>query len=165
MVTDEQRRAIAEARETCERVSRLSDRNETEPQRNPGTVSSDRMMRWRADMERQEQAFAEARAKRQRAEDDERNNSDEWMQWVGNEISSAVKQIGAGLGEILSEKLNEIGAALDQRDKRIDKLEREIAQQAVTTARLEVRVLEGEAARDQSRVLDLPNLQLRKVVN
>ena len=58
---------------------------------------------------------------------------------------------------------NAHAGALQERDRRIDKLEREWSQQAVTIARLEARLLQGD--RDQSRVIDLPNMGLRKGLN
>jgi hypothetical protein len=162
-MNDEQRRAIAEARATIARVDSLTPRDETEPQRNPGTVSSDRMMRWRADMERQGQAFAKARAKREREENDERNNSDEWNRWINDTIAASVLHCARTLAEAMRDEIATLRDELATRDRRIDGLERLLSQQAVTTARLEVRVLEGVAARE-SRVLDLPN-PLRKGLN
>jgi hypothetical protein len=161
VVNDEQRRLIREARETVERVSRITPRDETAQQE----PSINKLDQWRADVRRQEAAFNASRAARQAAEDVERDDGAAWRDWVGCEISNAVRGIGAGLGEILSEKLNEIGAALDQRDKRIDKLEHELSRQAVTVARLEVRLCQALVDGDRTKVLDLPAWPQRAKAN
>jgi septal ring factor EnvC (AmiA/AmiB activator) len=163
---DAQRRALADARATVDRVSRLIPRNETTQQE----PSINRLDQWRAGVEQQERAFAASRAKRQKAEQDERSNTDEWTKWVGDQIAAAVLHCTRTLAETLRDELDardttisklhaQLHRLIGERDMRIDKLEREIAQLAVQHSKLEVRLLQALADSDHARTIDLPNMR------
>jgi len=163
-MNDRDRETIAAARATIRRVDATLTEERGTREREPHAATINRLDAWREGVKAQERQFAEARAKRQKAEDDERNNTNEWSRWINDTIAASVLHCARTLAEALRDEIATLRDELTTRDKRIDRLERLLSQQAVTTARLEVRVLEGEAARDQSRVLDLPN-PLRKGLN
>jgi hypothetical protein len=150
VVTDEQRRLIEEARATVARG--LTPRDETEPQRNPGTLSSDRMMRWRADMEKQEREFAIARAKRQRAEDDELSNSDAWATWVSSQIAAASLHCARELATALKDELDVRDHTIAKLSAHVHRLEAELCK--LTTRVIRAEMDDGHAAK---AAIDLPN--------
>ena len=155
---DKARREIDDARRTVERVSRLSDRNETEPQRNSNTLSSERMTKWRADMEKQEREFAEARAQRQAAEDAERDGGAAWRAWVGDQIAAAVLHCTRTLAEALRDEL-------DARDTTLAKMSAHIHRLEAEQCKLVARVIRAELSNDDahaSKVTDLPNPLTRR---
>jgi hypothetical protein len=157
-MNDEQRRALADARETCERVSRLSVRDETPRE----AVGPNALDRWRDSVREREAEFAKARAQRQAEADAENKDGAAWRDWVLGEIRSAVFQAAGGVGETLTARFNEIGAALDKRDEKINRLEAELAALSVSFARLEVKCLQSVVDADRSRVADLPNPLVRR---
>ena len=146
-MTDEQRRAIEEARATVERVSRLSDRDDTTIRRE---VRPDPMVKYRADAEKQEREFAQARAAREREEANEASNTDAWATWVSDQIAAASLHCARELATALKDEL-------DARDTTISKMQREMAQQAVTIARLEVKLCQALVDDGHKAAVDLPN--------
>jgi hypothetical protein len=147
---------LAEARETCARVGRIIPRDETDQQSPPSVNQLDQ---WRADVRKQEAEFAMARAQRQRAEDDERNNTSEWEKWVDARVEIAVLHATKVLAEAMRDEI-------DQRDKNLSAMSAHIHRLEATIAKLEVRVIKGEIHNDdRSRVIDVPNMGLRKGLN
>jgi hypothetical protein len=132
--------------------------------REPTVEDEDPIARWRKGVEQQEREFAAARAKRKAEADAENDITAAWQAWVGNEIRNAVRQIGQGLGEILSDELNKIGEALDKKDQRISQLECDLLRTQAQLERLNARVIQGEVerSREQDKVIDLPPLPKRQ---
>jgi hypothetical protein len=156
-MNDEQRRIIDDARATVERVSRLSDRNDT-PREDAGPNALDR---WRDGVRAREAEFTKAREQRQAATDAEARDATAWRDWVTAEIHRAIFQATGCVGDVITERLNEIGDALRQRDARINRLEAELAKLAVEHSKLEVKLLQALVDGDRAKVIDLPMPPLR----
>jgi hypothetical protein len=163
-MNDEQRRIIAEARATVARVDRLTSRDETRDEtiRREVHTAGDRMTKYRADVEAQEREFAQARAKRQKAEQDERSNSDEWMQRVDARVEIAVLHATRVLAEAMRDEI-------DQRDKNLSAMAAHVHRLEAELCRLTTRVIRVEIGNDDahaSKTIDIPNpLRRREGLN
>jgi hypothetical protein len=155
-MTDDDRCAIDEARATIARLERLTPRDETI--RSEVHTAGDRMEpgSWRRNVTAQE-------PKRRELELD--TLPIDWSAVIDARLADLKSFTLDVLAEAFKATLEieraAVAAALSKRDAAIGKLEREIAEQAATVARLEVRLLEA----DRNRVLDLPHLPLHKAVN
>jgi hypothetical protein len=157
-------RVLDEAQENVERLAHVSAR---QPAAGDSNESPDPIAKWRKGVEAQEREFASARAKRQADADAGRDAAVAWQNWVGREIADAVKGIGKGLGEVLSDKLVQISRAFDERDERISKLECELLRLQVELAKLDVRFIQSQVERDREsgKVLDLPLVKRQERIN
>jgi hypothetical protein len=108
------------------------------------------MVKYRADAEKQEREFAQARAAREREEANEASNTDAWATWVSDQIAAASLHCARELATALKDEL-------DARDTTISKMQREMAQQAVTIARLEVKLCQALVDDGHKAAVDLPN--------
>jgi hypothetical protein len=148
----EKQRILSEARAT---VARLSQKAETVVRRE---VHTDRTERLRVAMEQQEKQFAQARAEREREENDKRSNSDEWATWVSNQIAASTLHCTRVLAETLRDEL-------DVRDATISKLQAHAHRLEAELCKLTARVIRAEIGNDDahaSKVLDLPNPLTRR---
>jgi hypothetical protein len=143
-------------------LDRLSD---IKPRAVPVAQDEDALTKWRRGVEQQEKEFAAARAKRKAIADAEQDNAVAWQNWVGQQIRDAVKGVGKGLGEILSDKLVQIGEAFDKRDQRISQLECELYKTQAALERLNLRVIKNEIGEQQDKVIDLPTLPRKQEFN
>jgi hypothetical protein len=161
MNDDAKRITLQDAYATLERTRDLK-----QPRAAPVEQNEDALTKWRRDMETQEKEFAIARAKRKAARDAARDNAEAWQAWVGDQIRDAVKGVGRGLGEILSDKLVQIGEAFDKRDQRIDQLECQLYRAMADFEQLRARVIKNEIAHDHSdnnKLVDVPSQKLKMV--
>jgi hypothetical protein len=151
-MTDDQRRAIAEARATVERVSRLSSRNDT-----PREDIPNRLEQWREGVRQQEAEFARSRAERQSAENDERSKTEEWMRWVSARIDAGVLHCTRELATALRDEL-------DVRDAAISKMHAAMHRMEAEHQKLLARVIKGEIDKDDhaKAAIDLPNPLVRR---
>jgi len=153
---------LRNARETVERVSRsLSEKRETKPD----SVGPNRLDAWRVDTMKREAELNALRAARKAAEDAERDDGSAWRAYISGEIRSAIVAASSGIAEHLAEEWAKVGAALDQRDAKIGKLELELSRLAVSHAKLEVRLLQALADGDHAKTVELPSWSRAKGLN
>ena len=154
-MTDEQRRLIREARETCERVGRLTSRDKTNHDSNRTEPGS-----WRRHVATEEPK------RRERGLD---TAPIDWSTEIEHRVASMKTFVMDVIAQALTASFEiERSAVVDElrkRDAAISKLECEIARQGATIARLEARIIQGEVDHDRSKVLDLPAWPQRKSVN
>jgi hypothetical protein len=130
--------------------------------------AEDAIAAWRRSVQRQEAEFAEQRAARKAAADAKHNV--DWDAIINERVNNMKSFVLDVLGEALKQSFelerNAYIDALKSRDTKINQLEAEIAKQAVTISKLEVKIIELGIARDRNgngKLVDVsPQL---KVVN
>jgi hypothetical protein len=140
MIDDEAHRILDEARDNCERLADLKPRARPLPER------GDRNTRW------QREAEAE-RAAQQSLTDAEREAAatSVWQQWIIGQIRNAMTTAATGIAEAIKEKFDQIDEGIAARDRKLDKMEADLARAQAEIAKLQVRVLQGETDRDRDR--------------
>jgi hypothetical protein len=156
VMTDEQKRLVEEARATIARLERLRPRSET--------VTTDSSTRTEPGSWRRHVVTEEPKRHKRGLD----TAPVDWAGVIDARIADlkvfVMDVIAQAFSATLEVERSAVMDALSKRDAAISKLERDIAQQAVTIARLEVRLLQAYADDDRTKVSDLPN-PLRKGLN